>query len=130
MINMGGFDFSKSETDGEILSYLKQNGGDVEKTREYLKKLWGEDYDSNCDLYQIDDVYNGRYHGTGKDYTEDIKKYVAKMDKSGTERDGCVEVDEALAEILQLLMDKYTFDGVENSWLKLCYYYDYLGPKK
>jgi len=130
MINMGGFDFSKSETDGEILSYLKQNGGDIEKTREYLKKLWGEDYDSNCDLYQIDDVFNGRYHGTGKDYTEDIKKYVAKMDKSGTERDGCVEVDEALAEILQLLMDKYTFDGVENSWLKLCYYYDYLGPKK
>ena len=45
----------------------------------------------------------------------------------GRERNGCVAVDERLAELLQLLMDKYTFKGVENSWLKLCYYYDYLG---
>ncbi|MBR5472385.1 MAG: redoxin domain-containing protein, partial [Clostridia bacterium] len=29
MIDIGGFDFSKSETDGEILAYLKQNGNDV-----------------------------------------------------------------------------------------------------
>jgi len=31
---------------------------------------------------------------------------------------------ERLAEILQMLMDKYTFEDVDNSWLKLCYYYD------
>jgi hypothetical protein len=24
-------------------------------------------------------------------------------------------------------MDKYTFQNVDNSWLKLCYYYQYLG---
>lgn len=127
MIAMGGFDFSKSETDGEILAYLKQNGGDVEKTKDYLKKLWGEEYDANCDLYQIDDIFDGRYHGTGPDLTEEIKTYAAKMDKSGSELDGCVAVDQRLAEILQYLMDKYTFEDVEYSWLKLCYYYDYLG---
>ncbi len=127
MIQMGGFDFSKSETDGEILSYLKQNDGDVEKTKEYLKKLWGEEYDANCELYQIDDIFDGRYHGKGPDLTDDIKAYVDKIEKAGSETEGCVVVDERLAEILQELMDKYTFDDVENSWLKLCYYYDYLG---
>lgn len=129
MINMGGFDFSKSETDGEILAYLKQNDGDAEKTKEYLKKLWGEDYDANCDLYQLDDVLDGVYHGEGEDFTEEIKTYLDKIDKSGTEKDGCVVVDERLAEILQHLMNKYTFEDVEHSWLKLCYYYDHLGPK-
>ena len=29
-------------------------------------------------------------------------------------------------EILQQLMDKFTFQGVEQSWLKVCYYYDSL----
>ena len=127
MIEMGGFDFSKSETDGEILAYLKQNNNDTEKTDEYLKKLWGEEYDANAEIYQIDDIFAGRYHGNGDDRTEDIKKYVGKIIKSGDELNGCVVVDEELAEILQELMDKYTFEDVENSWLKLCYYYDYLG---
>ncbi len=127
MIEMGGFDFSKSEMDGEIIAYLKENGNDVDKTDEYLKKLWGEEYDANAEIYQLDDVFAGRYHGDGDDLTNDIKKYVSKIDKSGTELDGCVIVDKELAEILQQLMDKYTFEEVENSWLKICYYYDYLG---
>ena len=127
MIQMGGFDFSKSETDGEILAYLKQNDNDVEKTKEYLEKLWGEDYDANCELYQIDDIFDGRYHGKGTDLTDDIKAYVDKIEKAGSETEGCVVVDERLAEILQHLMNKYTFDDVEHSWLKLCYYYDHLG---
>ncbi len=127
MIDMGGFDFSKSETDGEILAYLKQNDNDVEKTKEYLEKLWGEEYDANTDIYELDDIFAGRYHGDGEDRTEDIKKYTSKIIKSNNELNGCVVVDEELAEILQELMNKYTFEDVENSWLKLCYYYDYLG---
>lgn len=128
MIDMGGFDFTKSETDGEILAYLKQNDNDVEKTKEYLEKLWGEDYDANAEIYQIDDVFEGRYHGTGEDLTDEMRAYVSQIDRSGTERDGCVVVDERLAELLQELMSKYTFENVENAWLKVCYYYDYLGP--
>jgi len=128
MIDLGGFDFSKSETDLEIISYLNKHNGDVEATRQYLKEYWGEDYDGNAANYQIEDVFAGRYHGQGKDLTDEIRTYVSKMESSA-ERKGCVAVDERLAEILQLLMDKYTFEGVENSWLKLCYYYDYLGPE-
>lgn len=127
MIDMGGFDFSKSETDGEILAYMAQNDNDVEKTNEYLKKLWGEDYEANAEIYQIDDVFAGRYHGDGPDLTEEMRAYTKKVIKSSDERNGCVVVDERLAEMLQLLMDKYTFEDVDNSWIKLCYYYDYLG---
>ncbi|MBR2489850.1 MAG: hypothetical protein IKB45_05195, partial [Clostridia bacterium] len=96
----------------------------------YLKKLWGEDYDANAEIYEIDDIFEGRFHGDGEDLTAEIRTYLSKMDKSKTEKDGCVEVDKRLAEILQMLMDKYTFEEVENSWIKICYYYDYLGPAK
>jgi len=128
MIDMGSFDFSKSESDHEILAYLKNNGGDVDKTVEYLEELWGEDFDAYSEDYQIDDIFEGKYHGDGEDYTEKMRAYVSKIDNSSnTERNGCVPVDEGLVEILELLMNKYTFEDVENSWLKVCYYYDYLG---
>ncbi len=42
------------------------------------------------------------------------------------ELQGCIAVDEELAQILQLFMDKYTFRGVANSWQKLCYYYKHV----
>jgi hypothetical protein len=45
--------------------------------------------------------------------------------QAGSAMVGCVLVDQQLSEILQALMDKYTFDGVKNSWLKLCYYEQY-----
>lgn len=128
MIDMESFDFSKSESDHEILAYLKNNKGDVDKTIEYLEELWGEDFDAYADEYQIDDIFEGKYHGTGEDYTDKIRKYVSKIDNSSdTERNGCVPADEELVEILELLMNKYTFEDVDNSWLKVCYYYDYLG---
>ena len=129
MIDKGGFDFSKTENDLYVLAYLKQNDNDPDKTREYFKTLWGEDYDFNVEEYKIEDVFAGKYHGKGLDLTEEIKGYLSKMySGSAKEREGCVPVDTRLAEILQLLMDKYTFENVDNSWIKLCYYYDYLGP--
>lgn len=128
MIELGSFDFSKSVSDDEILAYLRTNNNDVDKTIEYLEELWGEDFDQYSEEYQIDDIFEGKYHGDGEDYTEEMRAYLDKLDNSSnTERNGCVPVDERLAEILSLLMDKYTFEDVENSWLKVCYYYDYLG---
>lgn len=44
--------------------------------------------------------------------------------QAGDERIGCVIVTDQVAELLQQLMDKYTFK-VENSWTKLCYYHQY-----
>ncbi len=127
MIELSAFDFRKSETDHEILAYMAQNGNDIEKTEQYLKKLWGEEYDAYAESYQIEDIFAGRYHGDGPDLTKEMRAYAAKIDKSGTEKDGCVVVDKRLAEILQLLMDKYTFKDVDNSWIKICYYYDNFG---
>ena len=129
MIDKGGFDFSKDENDQYILTVMAQNDNDQAKTDAALKELWGEDYDANYEIYKVEDVYAGKYHGKGKDYTEKIKEYLPKMISDGkAERKGCVLVDKELAEILQMLMDKYTFENVDQGWLKLCYYYDYLGP--
>ncbi len=125
MIDMGAFDFGKTENDQYILTHMKNNNNDVDATDAYLKELWGEDYDAYAEEYQLEDVYAGRYHGEGEDYTEAIKAYLTKYDTSGVaEREGCVVVDKELANILQMLMDKYTFEGVDDSWIKLCYYYD------
>lgn len=130
LIDKGAFDFTKNETDQEVLAYMAMNDNDVAKTDAYLKELWGDEYDANAESYQLEDVYNGIYHGKGKDYTKQIKKFLKKMDTSNTEKKGCVVVTKELAEILQMLMDKFTFEEVENSWIKLCFYYDYLGPDK
>lgn len=129
MIDMGGFDFSKTENDLYVLSVLEKYNGDVEKADEYLRQYWGEDYDANAESYQLQDVYEGRYHGRGEDLTEEMRGFLDQMITSGpAEQRGCVVVTERLAEILQLLMDKYTFSGVDHSWTKLCYYYQHIGP--
>ena len=129
MVDMGGFDFSKNENDLYIMAFLETHGNDVEATDAYLRDLWGESYDSYAEIYQIQDVYAGIYHGTGEDLSDEIRSYAEKIYAGDdVERIGCVEVDARLAEILQLLVSKYTFENVDNSWVKLCYYYDYLGP--
>ena len=130
MIDLDGFDFSKTEDDLYILSFLEKYDNDVEATDEYLHELWGEEYDAYAEIYQLKDVYEGRYHGEGEDLTEEISAYLDDIITSGSkELQGCVVVDEHLAEILQLIMDKYTFENVDDSWIKMCYYYEYLGPK-
>ena len=128
MIDQGNFDFSKDENDMFVLTYLKKNNFDVEATDAELKKLWGEEYDYCEEFYKLQEVYEGKYHGTGEDLTEEMRGYLDDIIHSGPEEmRGCVKVDKRLAEILQMLMDKYTFAGVDNSWLKLCYYYQQLG---
>lgn len=131
VISKGGFDFSKTENDLYIIGIMKENGNDKEKTKKALKELWGDTYDAEYEEYKVDDVLAGKYHGTGKDLTSTIKKYEKKIITGGAkELQGCVVVTKELADILQLLMDKYTFENVDNAWLKLCYYYDHLGPSK
>ena len=140
MIDLFGFDFTKNENDCEILGYLAMHDNDIEATKEFLRKYWGADYDANAKVYMLDEIFAGKYHGymldengdqiPGEDLTEQIKSYIAKMyDGPETERVGCVAVDAGLANLLQKLMDKYTFEGVDHSWTKMCYYYDYLGPE-
>lgn len=131
MIDMGGFDFSKTENDMYILSIMEAKDNDIAAVEAYLKELWGEDYDAYAEEYQLEDVFAGRYHGDGEDYTEIVRKFCSQIDKSSNEeRNGCVVVTKELADVLQMLMSKYTFENVDNAWIKLCYYYDYLGPEK
>lgn len=129
LINSGGFDFTRTESDEYVLAILRSNGNDVDATYAYLLEQWGDDYETYAEMYLVDDVLSGKYHGDGEDYTEAMRQFVSQMDTSGTERDGCVIATKELTDILQMLMDKYTFKDVENSWTKLCYYYDYLRPE-
>ena len=124
LIDKGAFDFSKDEGDMYILAFMENHNNDPEATDKYLRDLWGADYDSYAELYKVKDVYAGKYHGAGDDLTEEVRTYIAKIENGPVERQGCVAVDERLAEILQHLLDKFTFQGVENSWLKVCYYYE------
>lgn len=128
LIDQGAFDFSKSENDMFILKVLNNHEGDQEKAIAYLKDYWAEDYETYYALYEADDVFAGIYHGSGEDMTERISAYLDDIITSGAEElQGCVVVTEELAQILQKLMDKFTFENVDHSWRKLCYYYDYMG---
>ncbi len=130
LIDKGGFDFSKTADDQYVLALMAENGNDPEKTDAYLKELWGDSYELNYAKYRVEDVLAGKCHGGGADLTEQMRVYQKKMIKDGhKEREGCVVVTKELAEILQLLVDKYASDDENRSWLELCYYYDHLGPK-
>ena len=128
MIDKGAFDFSKDENDMYVLGYLNKNDGDLDATRAELMEVWGEDYEYYFEEYKVEEVLSGKYHGQGEDLTDEISAFLDDIITSGPqERIGCVVVTEELAQLLQLIMDKYTFKGVDHSWTKLCYYYDYLG---
>ena len=127
MIELQGFNFALSETDHEVLYYMEKYGDSCE---EKLREIWGDSFEENAEIYAIYDVMNGVYHGSGEDLTDEIEAYLDKMiekNDKNPELEGCVAVDAELAELLQKIMDKYTFEGVDNSWTKLCYYYDHLG---
>ena len=130
MIDMSGFDFTKTEGDLYILSFLEKYDNDVEATDAYLHEMWGDEYDGYAEIYMLEDVYEGKFHGTGEDLTDEIRAYLDDIIMTGsTEKIGCVPVSEELAVLLQKIMEKYTFENVDNSWIKMCYYYDYLGPE-
>lgn len=139
---------TKSENDQFILDLLadvKTNTvyNNDENFRKFLRYYWTEEFaDEYFELYQVDEVLAGEYHGTGSDYTDFIREYAqTHVIKAGyneilgveiaedDERIGCVVATEELTTVLQMLMDKYTFANVEFSWAKLCYYHEYFGPE-
>ena len=121
LITSGAFDFSKTDDDIIALMYIENY------TDEELHELWGDKYEDNYELFQIADVKNGIYHGDGEDMTEIADKYYNMIiTNESLEVNGCVAVNAELAALLQALMDKYTFKNVENSWVKLCYFWETL----
>lgn len=109
----------------EWAEFVNQKGIDL------LKSIWGQDFDNKWAYYQMDDIKLSIYHGDNTDYTDTITAYCAYMlnEADHPERQGCVAVDEQLAHILQMFMDKHVFEDVKNSWIKFCYYYEMLGEK-
>ena len=126
MVGLNGFNFKYTEQDLYIMYYQLVYG---DQMKEQLKLEWGEFYEEYYQTYKVDEVLAGVYHGGGDDYSEAIAEYakLAVDNPEHPERSGCVPVDAKLAEILQALMNKYTFDDVDNSWTKVCYYYQYIG---
>lgn len=120
VIEQGGFNFTMTENDHIALYYYENY------TESELKELWGSQYNELYAEYQMNDIKHGIFHGTGVDMTAIAEQYYANIITEGDDINikGCVEVDEALAAVLQALMDKYTFANVENSWVKLCYFYE------
>ena len=137
LIEEGAFNMKMTAIDREAYVYFKNY---YEKDGiAALEKLWGDEFEANWEIYQMDDIIDGIYHGHGPDYTEKMRAYLDKLDDGtdGTssdivhpERQGCVPVDAELAVMLQALMDKFTFAGVDHSWTKLCYYYKTLEGEK
>ena len=130
MIALGGFDFSRNEYDDIVLKRLDLLDGDKDACRAYFREEWGEQYDYFADLYKLEEILAGSTHGEGENLTEAINAYLAKKlpaTEEAPELAGCVPVDAELAEILQALIDKFSFEGVDHAWTKLCYYYKHVG---
>ena len=87
----------------------------------YIKPMVGDDIECGSILLGDD----GKISAIGTDIEAPAGAEI--IDAEGKPEDGCVVVTAELAELLQMLMDKFTFEGVEYSWCKLCYYYDYMG---
>ncbi len=122
------FNFELTEDDQWLLDFIEENGDDF---IDDLKEYWGENFEANMELMDVEDVAEGDYNGDGEDMTAIAKKYAAMVygpSSAHPELEGCVPVNEELGDILQQLMDKFTFKNVEYSWAKLCFYYDYIGP--
>ena len=131
VIELGGFNFAYSDYDQTVMAILNELNGDVDACREYFRETWADEYEVWAEIYQLEEILAGIYHGPGEDYTAAMQAYLEKMLPASTdapELEGCVVVDEELATMLQALMDKYSLEGVKNSWTKLCYYYKTLGP--
>ncbi len=125
LLALNAFDFGQNEDDQTVVQLLQMHNNDQEKVIEELKALWGEDMYLEKESL-VDDVFNGIFHGGQGNEADVIRKYLGMLQVGG-ERNGCVPVTEELARVLQLLMDKYTFPGVEQSWLKMCYFYKHYG---
>ena len=141
-IDMGGFDFRYSDTDVVIMKFI-EDYGTGEELIEALREEWAGTYEDengetvsrfekSYEYYKVDEVIDGIYHGAGEDLTEWVRSYVDEniilFNEENPELNGCVPLTKELADALQMLIDKYSFKGVDHSWTKVCCYYRILGP--
>jgi hypothetical protein len=116
-----------------VQTKLAALSGNAEACRTYFTTLWTADGAKMtfAQSYALEQVLADEYENGVIDLTDAIESYKAyKLPTSADapELEGCVAVDETLAQLLQALIDKYSFTGVDHAWTKLCYYYKDLGP--
>jgi hypothetical protein len=142
-----GFDFSKDELGYSIcdsegywlfttfneeyeivqyyMCYLEENPEQIY----YVESLDAEGYKMADGYIYLQYTEEELESLAGADMTSFVKEYIEAnmITDENSELYGCVKVNEAFGKVLSMFMDKYTFEGVEYSWLKLCYYYKHLG---
>lgn len=146
--NYAGFDFSKDEfgnviydEDGYYKITVYDDDNNIaqyfvctdENGNEYYDEFVGDNDHTEENGYTYIKFSKEEIEALkNKDYTEYVTKYIEEnlINDKNSELYGCVKVDEEFAKVLDLLMSKFTFAGVEKSWLKLCYYYKYVGATK
>ena len=147
IVERGGFDFSMTEVDefvvGTLDKYIEEGktlNEAIELVTADLRAFYAEEYEDVIENNNVDGIFeayrnDGYYVGVGIDYTEYVRSYIAanliteeNIGDDDPAKIGCVVVNEEFAKVLQLLVDKYSLAGVENSWVKLCYYTQYFGP--
>ena len=139
------FDFSKDEFGNPIRDeegYYRITGYDEEENLIQYYVC----YDAEGNYYNVKEIgadgyteENGYTYVTlsdddlkaldAYDYTAYVTEYLAQnmITDETSQLYGCVKVNEEFARVLGLLMDKYTFADVDYSWVKLCYYFKYVG---
>lgn len=121
----GYYRVTSYDENDELISYYVCV--DAEGTEYYVKSIGEDGYtEENGYTYLMFDLSKLEM----LDCTEIVKKYIEEnmITDEESELYGCVKVNEEFAMILGLLMDKYTFAGIDYSWVKLCYYFKYVGP--
>ena len=141
-----GFDFSKDEYNQPIFDeegyyriyeYDEEGNSvsyyvcyDIENNYYYVETIGQDGYTEENGYTYVRKTEGSELPLAFTDCTEYVKQYIEDnmITDENSELYGCVKVDEKFAEVLGYFMDKYTFAGVEYSWVKLCYYYRHLGP--
>ena len=144
MLIAGGVDLAFCNIDDcEACREIAIASGSDESTKYYhsVNKDGSLGYVVFADFYQYTSVFQSQsvldlieiggfnFGPVDGDYTEAMLKYTEKMldEEDHPERQGCVAVDEELAEILQLAIHHHVFEDVHLGWSKFCYYYKQLG---
>lgn len=139
VLDSNGDKIQKKDSDNKPV--VDDNGDPVYETTEVT--VFNFAYDEN--LNKLTEAELKAWCLDGQDRTEDVLKYInEKMDTDeNSVTYGTIKVDATLQNILQQLMNKFTFvnvtentdksktySPVDGSWLKLCYYMVTLGTKK
>ncbi len=108
-------------TDGRLGSVIYL---DVNRPTAFISTSSLYDICRNASLYSED---KRALYVDGKDYSEEMKKICFLANKQEGDMKGFMKVDQALFELLNTITRSNKYEGIEETWLLLCYYDRFLG---